>query len=59
MEFILYRPVARSGFGGVLFQAKVDLFACFLGEKVGIFARISETVDLFACFLEKVDFCAC
>ena len=49
------RPVARSGFGGVLFQAKVDFFACLRGES-GIFCSyFGNKWTFLRAFLEKVD----
>ena len=43
---------------GVLFRAKVDLFACFLGEN-GIFCLYFGKKWTFShAFLEKVDFFA-
>ena len=61
-----FRPVARSGFVGVLYFKKVDFFPCFLRES-GLFCMFLEKVDFFACcqgesgpfrmhFWVKVDF---
>ena len=60
------RPVARSGFGGVLdgrkwtfkraFEKKVNFLACSLGDS-GLFCVLFwEKVDFLECFLGEVDF---
>ena len=51
---IVNRPVARSGFGGVLFERKWT-FSCASGRKWDFFERIlGKKWNFLLAFLEKV-----